>query len=54
MSHVGGIVAGLVLTPIFKRRSHPLFDRGPPKPSPAAETAPPQEADREPDRGLDL
>jgi membrane associated rhomboid family serine protease len=29
MAHVGGIVAGLVLTPIFKRRSHKLFDRGP-------------------------
>lgn len=66
MSHVGGILAGLVLTPIFKRRSHPLFDRGPPKPptaprpdpAPGPETAPPEEPAREPgqepDRGLDL
>ena len=29
MAHVGGIVAGLVLTPIFKRRKHKLLDRGP-------------------------
>jgi membrane associated rhomboid family serine protease len=28
MAHVGGIAAGLVLTPIFKRRRHRLFDRG--------------------------
>ncbi len=47
MAHVGGILAGLVLTPIFKRRSHKLFDRGaaaprkPPRPEPAA--APPEE-----------
>ncbi len=46
MAHVGGIVAGLVLTPIFKRRSHPLFDRGPdraPPTPPQQETAPPEE-----------
>jgi membrane associated rhomboid family serine protease len=46
MAHVGGILAGLALTPIFKRRGHPLFDRGPksaPPPKPAAETAPPEE-----------
>lgn len=48
MAHVGGIVAGLVLTPLFKRRSHPLFDRGPDR-SPSAptrqETAPPEETE---------
>ncbi|MEK8094721.1 rhomboid family intramembrane serine protease [Methylocystis sp. IM3] len=46
MAHVGGIVAGLVLTPIFKRRSHPLFDRRPdrlPPAPPRQETAPPEE-----------
>lgn len=47
MAHVGGIVAGLVLTPLFKRRSHPLFDRGPDRsptaPPPPQETAPPEE-----------
>lgn len=43
MAHVGGIVAGLALTPIFKRRSHPLFDRGPSSPPPAAsQPAPPE------------
>jgi membrane associated rhomboid family serine protease len=54
MSHVGGILAGLVLTPIFKRRSHPLFDRGPARPpaAPASkpETAPSQEAGSDPER----
>jgi membrane associated rhomboid family serine protease len=46
MAHVGGIVAGLALTPIFKRRSHPLFDRGPnraPPAPPREQTAPPEE-----------
>lgn len=33
MAHVGGILAGLVLTPIFKRRKHRLFDRGGPLPT---------------------
>lgn len=28
MVHVGGVAAGLVLTPLFKRRRHKLFDRG--------------------------
>ncbi|MGJ0508062.1 MAG: rhomboid family intramembrane serine protease [Methylocystis sp.] len=43
MAHVGGIVAGLALTPIFKRRSHPLFDRGPSSRPPAAsQPAPPE------------
>lgn len=32
MAHVGGILAGLILTPIFKRRKHRLFDRGAPMP----------------------
>ncbi len=48
MAHVGGIVAGLVLTPIFKRRSHPLLDRGPtgfPPAPPRQETAPPEETE---------
>ena len=31
-AHVGGILAGLVLTPLFKRRSVRLFDVKPPKP----------------------
>lgn len=50
MAHVGGIVAGLVLTPLFKRRKHPLFDRGRPKPSPAPQpptAAPPEETGSE-------
>jgi membrane associated rhomboid family serine protease len=38
MAHVGGIVAGLVLTPIFKRRRHPLFDRTAHRPPPVAAT----------------
>lgn len=46
MAHVGGIVAGLVLTPIFKRRKHPLFDRGPANPPPAP-TPPPSPAGNE-------
>jgi membrane associated rhomboid family serine protease len=43
MVHVGGIAAGLVLTPIFKRRRHPLFDRGTGRPPPPAapEISPP-------------
>ena len=28
MVHIGGIAAGLILTPIFKRRRHKLFDAG--------------------------
>jgi membrane associated rhomboid family serine protease len=40
MAHVGGIAAGLVLTPIFKRRRHRLFDRsGPLAPAPRAPDA---------------
>jgi membrane associated rhomboid family serine protease len=41
MAHVGGIVAGLVLTPIFKRRRHRLFDRSAHRPPPVA--APPEQ-----------
>jgi len=43
MAHVGGIVAGLVLTPIFKRRKHPLFDRGAGGPAapPSQDSTPP-------------
>jgi membrane associated rhomboid family serine protease len=44
LAHVGGILAGLALTPIFKRRKHKLFDRGPygpPKTAPADEALPP-------------
>ncbi|QGM97094.1 rhomboid family intramembrane serine protease [Methylocystis parvus] len=46
MAHVGGIVAGLLLTPLFKRRRHKLLDRGPygpPKAPPATEPAPPEQ-----------
>jgi hypothetical protein len=46
MAHVGGIVAGLALTPFFKRRKHKLFDRGPhgaTKTSPAPQALPPEE-----------
>ena len=42
MAHVGGIVAGLVLTPIFKRRSQPLFDRAPPGPPKAPPPSAPE------------
>jgi membrane associated rhomboid family serine protease len=38
--HVGGIAAGLALTPLFKRRSVPLF--GPKEPGLGDETKPPQ------------
>jgi membrane associated rhomboid family serine protease len=34
MAHVGGIAAGLLLTPFFKRRNIPLFDAAPSKASP--------------------
>lgn len=50
MAHVGGIAAGLVLTPFFKRRSHKLFDRGLPGPtttSPAPRALPPEETPSE-------
>jgi membrane associated rhomboid family serine protease len=47
MAHVGGIVAGLVLTPIFKRRSHPLFDKSARRPPPAAPPATPEESGEE-------
>lgn len=41
MSHIGGIVVGLILTPLFKRRSLPLFGGGPsPSPVAPAETSP--------------
>jgi membrane associated rhomboid family serine protease len=46
MAHVGGVAAGLVLTPLFKRRRHKLLDRGPygpPKSSPAQEAPPPEQ-----------
>ena len=33
-AHIGGIVVGLLLTPLFKRRSVPLFDRPPPPKAP--------------------
>ncbi|MFO1126330.1 MAG: rhomboid family intramembrane serine protease [Methylocystis sp.] len=40
MAHVGGIAAGLVLTPLFKRRKHRLFDRGGPlAPAPGQQDA---------------
>jgi membrane associated rhomboid family serine protease len=39
MAHVGGILAGLALTPIFKRRKHALFDGAAHKPVPAPEPA---------------
>jgi membrane associated rhomboid family serine protease len=47
-AHVGGIVAGLVLTPILKRRSVPLFDRTitAPKAVVTESKAPEKEADR--------
>lgn len=50
MAHVGGIVAGLVLTPIFKRRKHKLLDPGPygpPKAAPAPQALPPEETNSE-------
>jgi membrane associated rhomboid family serine protease len=51
-AHVGGIIAGLVLTPVLKRRDVPLFDRslvsprsvtlaGEQEPEPEAKTEPP-------------
>jgi hypothetical protein len=44
MAHIGGIAAGLVLTPFFKRRDQPLFHRGAPASPEAEETgAPPLE-----------
>jgi membrane associated rhomboid family serine protease len=42
-AHVGGIVAGLALTPLFKRRATPLLDRGIVTPA-AVELASPQDA----------
>ena len=44
MAHVGGILAGLALTPIFKRRKHALFDRGAHKPIAAPAPVEPQPA----------
>ena len=44
MAHIGGIAAGLVLTPFFKRRDQPLFHRVAPTPPEGDETgAPPLE-----------
>lgn len=40
MSHIGGIVAGLVLTPLFKRRGMPLFEHTPPPPESVSGDAP--------------
>jgi membrane associated rhomboid family serine protease len=40
MSHIGGIVAGLILTPLFKRRGLPLFDHAPPSAGPVSGDAP--------------
>lgn len=34
LAHVGGILAGLILTPLFKRRSLPLLDLRRPPPAP--------------------
>jgi membrane associated rhomboid family serine protease len=47
-AHVGGIVAGLALTPILKRRSVPLFDRtiAAPKAVVTESKAPEKEAER--------
>ena len=39
MSHVGGIVVGLILTPLFKRRSLPLLGGGPVVAAATPETA---------------
>lgn len=51
MVHVGGIAAGLVLTPIFKRRKHPLLNVGavnkPGLSSPPQEAPPPAETNSE-------
>jgi membrane associated rhomboid family serine protease len=41
-AHVGGIVVGLVLTPLFKRRSVLLFDPRPPR-APEPEAPPPSQ-----------
>ncbi|PPD46512.1 MAG: rhomboid family intramembrane serine protease [Methylocystis sp.] len=50
-AHVGGILAGLALTPIFKRRKHPLFDRSaherPREPKAEPEAVPPEETGSE-------
>jgi membrane associated rhomboid family serine protease len=50
-AHVGGILAGLVLTPLFKRRSAPLF--GPPPPPPPPTFEPPRAPHDEPQRNED-
>lgn len=52
MVHIGGIAAGLILTPIFKRRRHLLFDRGAerrsaPGSTPANEPPQPDATERE-------
>ena len=38
MAHIGGIAAGLILTPFFKRRNQPMFHRLPPGPSEGKQT----------------
>jgi membrane associated rhomboid family serine protease len=43
-AHVGGIIAGLALTPILKRRGVPLFDRALVTPK-AVELAQPEKPD---------
>lgn len=48
-AHVGGIIAGLVLTPLLKRRSVPLFDRAVVTPRGVRLHAePPADVDQEP------
>lgn len=42
MSHIGGIVVGLILTPLFKRRSLPLLGGGPTGARVAADDTSPQ------------
>ena len=51
MSHVGGIVAGLALTPLFKSSKAPLLDMTPTRrrPPPSAEPPPPSEETPGPD-----
>jgi membrane associated rhomboid family serine protease len=48
MAHIGGIAAGLILTPFFKRRNQPMFHRLPPGPSEDKQTGTsPQEKQEE-------